>query len=320
MKKVPYSPLIPLVESHVAVYKIYVLKNPLFNDEIFYVGQTLKNLEERLYQHIQQTGTNRDKIKYIRAIIDAGSRPVIESVEVMRGTCFIDKMLVNERELYWIKYYKAIGCKLLNSSGMSNGAKCHEYHGYLSSLKRGETSWHYYYCGKTAGGYEVYDKAKMDADGFRFPEPIEPPKTNTCAYSPWENNRFLSKLGEPLIRKPEPEFVKTEIFPEQPGWSLEFASGITWDSIFDEFDDFKDDCDEEIDDWGFEQGEDAEPEETDNDEWIENSLQPEIHFMMDWETHLMDLFWGLQLNGCTPNFIEDGIPEIGYRGHKKYKL
>jgi len=38
-------------ESYVGIYSIYVLKNP-FTDEIFYVGQTAKNLNARLAGHI----------------------------------------------------------------------------------------------------------------------------------------------------------------------------------------------------------------------------------------------------------------------------
>lgn len=40
-----YSPTVSLIESHVAIYKIYVLKNPI-TDEIFYVGQTMQELIE----------------------------------------------------------------------------------------------------------------------------------------------------------------------------------------------------------------------------------------------------------------------------------
>jgi len=233
--KIAYNPLIPLIESHVAIYKIYVLRNPLKDNEIFYVGQTFMSLENRLSGHLSGTGSNREKINYIKEIVDAGSRPIIESIEVIRGTCYIDKMMVNEREFYWIRYYLTIGCKLLNVAGISNSAKCHEYHGYLSSLKRGETSYHYYYCGKTAGGYEVYDEEKLKMDGFILKEP--PPKVIEedkrydrveSNYSPFEYNKYRLRVGIPVIERPDywKGVVRTETFPQQPDWSYEFSSGI----------------------------------------------------------------------------------------------
>jgi hypothetical protein len=230
--RIAYSPLVPLVESYVAIYKIYVLKNPLRDNEIFYVGQTYKELQQRLSGHITETGANRDKINYIKEIIDAGSRPIIESIEVIRGTCYIDKMMVNERELYWIRYYLTIGCKLLNLSGISSGSKCNEYHGYLAHIKRGEASWHYYYCGKTAGGYEVYDEEKLKADGFRLVQqapitPIIPYPVYEHNYNPLEYNKFRLKIGLPIIERPSYlEEEVTTIFPEQPAWSGEFKKGI----------------------------------------------------------------------------------------------
>lgn len=254
--KIPYSPLVPLVESHVAIYKIYVLKNPLKDNEIFYVGQTFQLLETRLSGHIAETGANRPKIHYIKEIIDAGSKPIIEAVEVIRGTCYIDKIMVNERELYWIRYHLTIGCKLLNVSGISNGARCHEYHGYLSSLKKGETSWHYYYCGKTAGGYEVYDEEKLKADGFRLPQPPKPLEEKSDKYNPYTYEKFLIKAGLQVEKPKERINITTEIFPQQPAWSKEFAAEIPYNDIFEDNEvcDFdcepegdKDDSDYEID-------------------------------------------------------------------------
>lgn len=256
--KIPYSPILPLVESHVAIYKLYVLKNPLNNNEIFYVGQTFHALETRLSGHISETGANREKINYIQAIINAGSRPTIEAVEVIRGTCYIDKLKVNEREIYWIRYYLALGCTLLNSAGTSPHAKCGEYHSYLTSLKGGKTSWHYYYCGKTAGGHEVYDEEKIKMDGFKFPEP-EPliiaaiEKTEEPLKFQYHNLRqeiSLLKDGVWIEFEKKKNLVNTEIFPPQPHWSKEFSDGIIYDDLLDEIDNWDDadmepDCDDE---------------------------------------------------------------------------
>ena len=193
-----YSPVLHLVESHVAIYKIYVLKNP-FTKEIFYVGQTLQEIETRLYGHIKDTETNKQKSTYIQAILDQGAKPEIEAIETIQGTCYIDKLILNEREKYWIRYYKSAGCTLLNIASMGENGKCAEYHSYLSSLKKGQTSWHYYYCGKTRGGVKVYDEKRLMADGFRLPIEKSAPKSYEPVYdegyNPWYNDRFLKMIG-----------------------------------------------------------------------------------------------------------------------------
>ena len=119
--KLPYSPTLALVDSHVGISKIYVLKNP-FTEDVFYVGQTMQELNLRLAGHIAETGANRDKIHYIKNIIANGEKPIIQAIEVIPTKCYIDKMLVNEREYYWIKFYKTKGCNLLNKRGIEGGA------------------------------------------------------------------------------------------------------------------------------------------------------------------------------------------------------
>ena len=168
---VPYNPVIPLQESYVAIYKIYVLKDPT-TDEVFYVGQTEQELPLRLSGHLSESrAVNPNKRAKIDEILANGNRPVIESIEVFTGTCYIDKMMVNDREIYWIKYYKSKGIPLLNAALMSDNAECKEYKTYLSSIKNGQSSYNYYYCGKTYGGHPVYDEKRMNADGFAFPQP-----------------------------------------------------------------------------------------------------------------------------------------------------
>lgn len=188
-----YNPTLYLVESHVASYKIYVLKNP-FNGDVFYVGQTMQTLAERLVGHLSCTGNNRDKINYIREILEKGEKPVIEDVESIHAKCYIDKVLVHERENYWINHYRGIGCKLLNLAM----PQAHEYKHYLSCIKRGEVNWRYYYCGRTVSGIEVYDEKKLLADGFQLPtyrKPYSEENNNEHYYNPWENERFIKSIG-----------------------------------------------------------------------------------------------------------------------------
>lgn len=249
-----YSPTLALIESHVAIYKIYILRNPI-DEKIFYVGQTMLSLETRLSGHISGTGSNRDKINYIKKILESGNKPFIEAIETIATTCYIDKMAVNEREIYWIRYHKSLGCELLNKSSIAPNTKCHEYHGYLSAIRKGETSWHYYYCGKTAGGYSVYDEAKLKADGFRLREPE--PETVTQGkifgiahyYNPLEYIKYLVKMGLAINDDKNKKEVATENYPIQPHWTLEFKASIPHNDIFEDIE--FDDCDyeeEEIED------------------------------------------------------------------------
>lgn len=225
-----YSPTVGLIESHVGIYKIYILRNPS-NEEIFYVGQTKMLLETRLSGHISETGANRDKINYIKAILEAGQKPIIEAIETIATTCYIDTMAVNEREIYWIRYHKSLGCNLLNKAATAPDTKCREYHGYLTAIKRGETSWHYYYCGTTAGGYKVYDEAKLKADGFVMrdkPKPVvstEKPRKE-YPYNPFEYQKSRIKIGLQDKISPNKVYVTTEAYPIQPSWSAEFRKEI----------------------------------------------------------------------------------------------
>lgn len=196
--KVPYSPLLSLEESHVASYKIYVLKHPE-TKEVFYVGQTVQDLDTRLTGHLGSSESNKQKVEFLKGLVALGLKPVIQEIETIHATCYIDKYLVNERELYWIRYYKSIGCKLLNAAGISPYAKSTEYHDYLSSIRKGETQWRYYYCGRTISGIEVYDEKKLNADGFQFPDSIKiennyTPLFGKPKYNPWDNPRFLKNI------------------------------------------------------------------------------------------------------------------------------
>lgn len=260
-----YTPTLALSESWVALYKIYVLKNP-FTNEVFYVGQTKMELSTRLTGHVHESGvSNKPKYEYIQSMVDAGKRPIIEEIETISGTCYIDKMFVNEREIFWVKYFKSRGIKLLNSAIMHDTAECYEYKAYLKSIKVGESSYHYYYCGKTHAGYEVYDERKMKADGFclPIPDPI-PPKII---------ERIVERVVTVYIEKPAKR-VKTEEFMPMPAWTSEFANSIPdpvdfmEDMVVDESDFEIDDDQEPASD--LEPDSDFEPDIEENDEEEEN--------------------------------------------------
>lgn len=201
MNWVAYSPNLAISNSYSAIYKIYVLKNP-FNNEVFYVGQTMKLVEERLYQHINQEESNLKKVEYIKGILSSGGKPIIETIEVIKSTCYSDKLAVNEREIYWIKYYSQSGVVLLNSASTGENVRCHAWHRYLNSVKDRIFNWEFYFCGETWAGHPVYDVEKIKLDGFYVPlsmdsflEGSDMGGYGDFKYNPWENSRFIAKIG-----------------------------------------------------------------------------------------------------------------------------
>jgi hypothetical protein len=239
--KVAYSPTLALAESWVALYQIYVLKDPL-SAEIFYVGQTRNDLKTRLSGHLAESRANNPgKRAIFDKIIANGEKPVIESIESISGTCYLDSLFVNDREIFWIKFYKSRGVKLTNIASSHNDAECRDFKNYLKSIKAGQTSYHYYYCGKTYGGHKVYDESKMKVDGFKLPE-FEPELPRV---------QIVEKIVERLIypsERPEVQSFQIPKHPEQPSWTESFAKEIpfdNWDELVFDFE--EDDSDWEID-------------------------------------------------------------------------
>lgn len=274
-----YNEEMRLQDSYVATYKIYVLKHP-DTDEIFYVGITSKELVDRLRGHMAITNSNNAKVEFIRNIVDEGKKPTIEAVETIDGRSFIDKAYALERELYWMKYYKDLGAKLTNAVGLDSDGTSTTYQGYLSCIKNGETYWRYYVCGKTEDGVDVYDKDRMIADGFKFPEePVNLPEPESVYYA-FKYHKFLIKSG--LIES-EPQ-KEENIFSTELFWTEEFKLGMDWDNGRKEDDDVDpEDCDLEIEE-DFEPDSDAEPEETDNDDDREYTWQKEWVGIIDSDT------------------------------------
>jgi group I intron endonuclease len=91
---------------------IYVLVDPRTGD-IRYVGFTLKTLEARLGIHLRAGGSNH-RVNWIKSLRRCGHAPVIRLVQMVT----VDAC--EAAEVYWIGYFKSIGCDLVN---MTNGGK-----------------------------------------------------------------------------------------------------------------------------------------------------------------------------------------------------
>ncbi len=78
--------------------KIYILRDPE-NLKIRYVGQTIKTLEYRLNEHIQDSKRHKyHNANWIKSILKRNLKPLIELLE----ECELDKL--NEREIYYIAF------------------------------------------------------------------------------------------------------------------------------------------------------------------------------------------------------------------------
>jgi hypothetical protein len=93
---------------------IYTLKHPITND-IRYIGQT-NDLTRRFNKHITNSRAKRDTRHISHWIRSLDALPIINIIE----TC--DYSVRNEREQYWINYYKEQGCDLCNASNGGSGA------------------------------------------------------------------------------------------------------------------------------------------------------------------------------------------------------
>lgn len=92
---------------------IYSLKNPITN-EIRYIGKT-GDLHRRLQNHISHSKNLNTRVgNWIKSLIKDNLLPIIEIIE----ECNED--IWQEKEIYWIKYYKDLGYNLVNYSKGGN--------------------------------------------------------------------------------------------------------------------------------------------------------------------------------------------------------
>lgn len=98
-------------------YIIYKLIDPNTN-QIRYIGLTFNDLKQRLKSHLSEPGKSH-KIYWINKLKRQGLKPIIESIEGEISTYEI----ACEREIYYIDYFKSIGCDLTNMATGGNKNK-----------------------------------------------------------------------------------------------------------------------------------------------------------------------------------------------------
>lgn len=111
-------------------YKIYCLKHPI-TLEIRYIGVTIKDLKDRLYQHYyvaKNKKNNTHVTNWIINLIEKDLKPIIELVEET------DKDNWEDREKYWISFYSNLtniskgGVGLIINRSVSGNQRSSEAH------------------------------------------------------------------------------------------------------------------------------------------------------------------------------------------------
>lgn len=165
--------------------RVYLLRNPLDNT-VFYVGQTIYKLSERLRGHLSEKG-NSNKVKIILEIIENKLLPSIEELECHDYNESNIKLL-NEREVFWINHYNPIGNKLHVEVHVKTCKICNNV--FESKRKNG------LYCSGAcrARANQIKNKSieKVNNNSFKFQ------KRNKCEYceaemeAKYRNKRFCS--------------------------------------------------------------------------------------------------------------------------------
>ena len=95
--------------------KIYLLRDPV-NQEIRYIGKTT-NLKERLANHIYKSKSSKTHCgSWIKSLISKSLKPIIEEIEECENW--------QQREIFWIEYYKSQGADLTNHTTGGEGRTC----------------------------------------------------------------------------------------------------------------------------------------------------------------------------------------------------
>ena len=99
---------------------IYSLVDPI-TQKIRYIGFTTFLIEKRLKEHIDESSSNKRtyKLNWIRKLLKKGVTPTIKLVEV------VPFEIVDQKEIYWVSYFKNLGEPLVNGTKGGRGAPGH---------------------------------------------------------------------------------------------------------------------------------------------------------------------------------------------------
>lgn len=101
------------------MYKIYVLLDPR-TEEVMYVGKTSnKRLHNRLCSHLceaKKPGSKNKRCAWLKSLLNKNLKPIISQIEECDS---LEK--ANEREIFWITYWKKYNPNLKNQQPGGDG-------------------------------------------------------------------------------------------------------------------------------------------------------------------------------------------------------
>lgn len=103
------------MSEYIKISYIYSLLCPLTGD-IKYIGKTI-NPKIRFNNHIKEFRGKNKKINWIKSLYKKNLLPIMKIIEVVP---FENE---DEKEIYWINYYKNLGCDLKNMTTGGSGRR-----------------------------------------------------------------------------------------------------------------------------------------------------------------------------------------------------
>lgn len=102
------------MENAKIIYYIYALIDPR-DDRIRYVGKA-SNIKRRFSQHCSIQREKNHRANWLTKLRSLELEPTLKIIEECGGSNW------SERETYWIRYYRELGCDLVNATGGGEGA------------------------------------------------------------------------------------------------------------------------------------------------------------------------------------------------------
>lgn len=94
------------------VYYFYTLHSTKSPDEVRYVGVTTQSLQQRLSEHRYKAKSEKFRTQPVHKWMHSHYQQGFDIIIKILDQC--DATIWQEKEKYWIKYYKDVGAKLLN--------------------------------------------------------------------------------------------------------------------------------------------------------------------------------------------------------------
>lgn len=166
-------------------YLIYILMDPFYY-EVRYVGLSTRGIR-RAKDHFCPCNlkVNTHKTNWIKSVIRQGSMPIIRVVQQWRSMGYKELCAA---EVYWISYFKGVGCPLTNATDGGGGMI-----GYIHSKETREK------LSVANKGFkhtpEAVDKIRRASTGRKYPNRKKPIYTDSEYLDKLSDKMFGNKYG-----------------------------------------------------------------------------------------------------------------------------